>query len=110
MTKRSRLCPLWVAGAGAVLLVPFPATAAPRAYTVIIDNLKFGSLPAGLRKGDSIVWVNRDILKHSATAADHSFDANLPAGAKATTVLRHSGAIPFVCRYHPGMHGTLQVQ
>jgi plastocyanin len=54
--------------------------------------------------------VNRDILKHSATAADHSFDADLPAGAKVRTVIRHSGAIPFVCRYHPGMRGTLQVK
>ena len=73
-------------------------------------KLKFGPLPGGLRKGDAIVWVNRDILKHSATAADHSFDADLPAGSKIRTVIRHSGAIPFVCRYHPGMRGTLQVK
>ena len=110
MTKRLRLCPLWAASAGALLLVSSPAAAAPRTFTVIIDKLKFGPLPGGLRKGDAIVWVNRDILKHSATAADHSFDADLPAGSKIRIVIRHSGAIPFLCRYHPGMRGTLQVK
>jgi plastocyanin len=63
-----------------------------------------------LHKGDVITWDNRDILRHSATASDHSFDADLPPGAKARTVLTRSGAISFVCRYHPGMRGVLQVK
>jgi plastocyanin len=107
---RGRHCPLYAAAAGALLLVASPAAAAPRTYAVVIDKMKFGPLPADLHVGDSIVWVNRDFLKHSATAADHSFDADLAAGAKAKTVLRHKGAIPFVCRYHPGMRGVLQVK
>lgn len=98
------------ASAGALLLLASQATAAPHTYTVMIDELKFGPLPAQLHKGDSIIWVNRDILRHSATAADHSFDADLPPGAKVKIVLNKSGAIPFVCRYHPGMRGVLQVK
>ena len=42
--------------------------------------------------------------------ANHSFDADLPPGAKATTVLKSAGAIAFACRYHPGMRGVLHVQ
>jgi plastocyanin len=101
---------LFVASAGALLLVAPPAAAAPRTYVVVIDKLKFGPLPAELRKGDSIVWVNRDMLRHTATATNHSFDIDLPAGAKGKTVLRTSGTIPFVCRYHPGMKGVLRVK
>jgi plastocyanin len=67
-------------------------------------------VPASLRKGDSIIWENRDILRHSATAADHSFDADLRPGTRVKTVLTRSGSIPFVCRYHPGMRGVLQVK
>jgi plastocyanin len=100
----------FAASAGALLLVCPPATAAPRTYTVVIDKMKFGPVPAQLRKGDSIIWVNRDFLRHSATATDHSFDADLPANAKVKTVLKKSGAIPFICRYHPGMRGVLKVQ
>jgi plastocyanin len=101
--------PLYVLTVGAMLLAP-PAAAAPRVWTVVIDKMKFGPLPNQLHKGDSIVWVNRDFLRHTATAADHSFDVGLPAGAKATTVLKSAGAIAFVCRYHPGMRGVLQVR
>jgi plastocyanin len=71
--------------------------------------MKFGPVPNQLHKGDSIVWVNRDFLRHTATAANHSFDVDLPAGAKATTILKSGGAIAFACRYHPGMRGVLQV-
>lgn len=107
---RPRRCALIAAGVGAVLLAASPAIAAPSTYTVVVEKMKFGPLPGQLRKGDAIVWVNRDFLRHSATAADRSFDADLPAGAKVKTVLKQSGTIRFVCRYHPGMRGTLQVK
>ena len=106
---RLRLAPIAASGA-ALLLVPLPATAAARTYTVVIDKMKYGPLPSGLHKGDAIVWVNRDFLRHTVTAADHSFDADLPAGAKGKTVLTKSGNIAFVCRFHPGMRGVLQVK
>ena len=95
---------------GAPLLLASQATAAPHTYTVVIDKLKFGALPPGLHKGDSIVWVNKDMLRHSATATDHSFDVDLLPGKSGKTVLNKSGAIAFVCRYHPGMRGVLQVK
>lgn len=106
---RLRRCLSCAVGAGALLLA-VPAAAAPHSYTVIIDKMKFGPVPAGLHKGDSIVWLNKDFLRHTATAADHSFDVDLRPGAKAATVLKISGTIAFVCRYHPGMHGVLQVK
>ena len=100
-----------IAASGAALLsVPAPAAAAARTYIVVMDKMKFGPLPAGLRKGDAIIWVNRDFLRHTATAADHSFDVDLQAGGKAKTVLKKSGAIAFSCRFHPGMRGVLQVK
>ena len=98
-------------GAAAALLLPMPlAAAAPHTYTVVIDKLKFGPVPAAVHPGDTIIWVNRDFLRHSATATNHSFDVDLPAGAKVKMVVKSRGRIPFVCRYHPGMRGTLLVQ
>jgi plastocyanin len=106
---RLRLVPV-AAIAVALLSVPSPATAAARTYTVIMDKMKFGPLPKGLRKGDAIVWINRDFLRHTATAADRTFDVDLPAGAKAKIVLKRSGTIPFTCKFHPGMRGVLEVK
>jgi len=106
---RLRLALIAASGA-ALLLLPPPAVAAARTYIVVMDKMKFGPLPGGLRRGDAIVWVNRDFLRHTATAADRSFDVDLPAGGKAKTVLGKSGAIVFACRFHPGMRGVLQVK
>ena len=95
--------------AGAAL-IPAGAAAAPATHVVVIDKMKFGPLPANVRAGDRIVWVNRDLFRHTATARDGSFNIDLPAGAKGATVIRKAGEIPFVCKYHPGMRGTLSVK
>jgi plastocyanin len=107
---RLRRCVAFAAGARALLLAASAAAAAPHTYTVIIEKMTFGPVPAVLHKGDAIVWVNRDFLRHSATASDHSFDIDLQPNAQAKTLLNKTGTVPFVCRYHPGMRGVLQVK
>ena len=98
------------ASAGALLLTHAPAAAAPRTYVVIVDKLKFGPIPSELHQGDILVWDNRDLFRHSATADDHhSFDVDLMAGAKKRMVLTKVGTFPFTCRYHPNMRGVLHV-
>ena len=95
----------------AVLLMPMPpASAAPRTYTVVIDKMKFGAVPAGLRVGDRIVWVNKDMFRHTATAKDKSFDLDLQPGKSGTAIVRKAGAIEVICRYHPGMRAMLKVR
>ena len=95
----------------AVLLMPLPpASAAPRTYTVVIDKMKFGPVPANLRVGDRIKWINKDMFQHTATAKDKSFDLDLKPGARRTTVVRKAGAISVVCRYHPGMRAMVKVK
>ena len=100
-----------LAGAGAMLvsLAPAPAEAAPKIHVIAIEQMKFGAVPPGLRVGDTIQWVNRDIFRHTATARDGSFNVDLPPGARGTTKLTRAGAIAFYCKYHPGMTGRLAV-
>jgi plastocyanin len=102
-----RLCPL-VATVWVLLPVSVPAAAAPHTYTVIIDKMKFGPVPKQLHRGDIIVWDNRDMFQHSATDKG-VFDVDLPAGKKVAIRMKASGTFPFVCKYHPGMKGVLQV-
>lgn len=112
MICRSRLARIVAACVGGPLFcaVPIPATAAPHVYTVVIDKLRFGPLPAKLHQGDTILWVNKDMFRHTATALDHSFDIDLMPGQSGKAVLAKTGAISFVCRYHPSMKGVLQVK
>lgn len=94
----------------AVLLLPMPAAAAaPRTHVVVIDKMKFGPVPASVRPGDTIVWVNKDMFRHTATARNGSFNVDLPPNARGKTVIRAKGAVSFYCKYHPAMTGVLKV-
>jgi plastocyanin len=99
---------LLLALAGAAI-VAVPASAAPKVYTVTIQQMTFGPVPSGLHVGDAVEWVNNDIFVHSVTARDKSFDLELKPKARVRMVLKQPGTVAFFCRYHPGMTGKLAV-
>lgn len=105
---RTILRRLLLAVIGAALAVG-PASGAPKVQSVTIHQMAFGPTPAGLRVGDVIEWVNDDILVHSATARDKSFDVELKPKAHVRMTLKRAGTLAFFCRYHPGMTGRLVV-
>jgi plastocyanin len=94
--------------AGVLSLAVVQGVAATRLFSIEIKNLAFGSQPRGLRVGDTVRWVNRDIFRHSATAAG-LFDVDMAPGASGAVVLTRAGVFNYVCRYHPGMKGQLTV-
>ena len=83
------------------------AAAEERTHRIEMQNMRFGPVPGNIKAGDTIVWINRDIVAHTATARDRSFDVVIPSGQSATMVVRRAGTIPFYCRYHPAMRGSL---
>ena len=91
-------------------LPPSAAVAAPRTHVVVIDKMKFGPTPNDVKVGDTIVWDNRDMFRHTATGAKGAFNVDLKAGTKGETVMRRAGRIPFTCKFHPGMRGTMEVK
>jgi len=97
-----------VAAMAAIIPGMAVAKAEPRTVTVVIDKLAYGSIPSNLRVGDTILWLNNDIFRHSVTAPGH-FNLDLAAGAKGRMTLGKAGVFPFTCKYHPGMKGALKV-
>ena len=85
------------------------AKGGPRTHTVTMDQVRFGAVAAGLKVGDTVVWDNRDIVPHTATARDGSFDVRLQPGKTGRTVLKKAGNIAIYCIYHPMMRATLRV-
>jgi len=85
------------------------ALAAPKEYVITMGNMTYGKVPAGIKVGDTIVWVNQDSVIHSATARDHSFDVRANPGQKVRMTVRKAGTIPFYCTFHSMMRGTLTV-
>ena len=63
-----------------------------------------------MNAGDTIVWVNKDLLAHTATAKGGAFDSKvIQPGASWRFVAKTVGAFPYICSFHP-MNGTLTVR
>lgn len=107
MTRREILLRASVLAFVPLLAGGSAAAAAPRTHTIVMQNMRFGAVPANIRAGDTILWINRDIVPHTATARDRSFDVDLPPRRSARMVVRRAGSFAFYCRYHPAMRGTL---
>ncbi len=105
LSRRSALAGL----AGLLSLGGGVARAHGTEHRIVIDKMKFGPAPEGLHVGDSILWVNADILRHTATARDGSFDVDLKPGDEAAVHLDKAGEIEVFCRFHPGMKLMLTV-
>ncbi len=98
--------PAFAAGAATPSVTSSATTRARTVHVIVLDKMAFGAMPTGVRAGDIIEWVNRDILEHSATARDGSFDVDLKPGATMRTTAR-AGSFAFFCKFHPTMTGTL---
>jgi plastocyanin len=92
------------------LLALGPGDAAvPKIHTVVMSNMRFGPMPSDLKAGDRIVWINRDLVPHTATSGSGGFDIRLDGGARKSMTVARAGSFPVVCRFHPGMRATLKV-
>lgn len=79
-------------------------------HVVTIEGMKFEPAVVTVRPGDTVVWQNKDVVPHTATAAG-SFDSReIAAGKRWSWTARKAGRHAYVCTYHPGMQGTVVVQ
>lgn len=83
----------------------------PKTHTVIMEGMVFRPASLTVNAGDSVRWVNRDIVEHTATAADSSWDSKMVAPDKAWThTFKTKKAFDYLCKYHPTMKGELVVK
>ena len=82
---------------------------APAEHVITMANMSYGTIPTDVKVGDTIVWVNRDTVLHTATARDKSFDLRISQGHSARMTVQKAGSIPFYCIFHSTMRGTLKV-
>lgn len=78
-------------------------------YTVSVANMAYGLVPAGLKVGDSIVWVNKDSVPHTVTSRDHSFDLRIGPGQRGRLTLTKAGTFQIYCIFHAPMRASLNV-
>ena len=99
----------WIPAAVTALTVA-AAHAEPARHTVVIEAMVFTPATLHVKRGDRVVWVNKDLVPHTATAKARAFDSGrVAAGAAWTWVAARQGTFAYDCTYHPTMTGTLVV-
>ena len=77
---------------------------------VKISDLAFSPVEVTARVGDTIRWVNDDIVDHTATATKGGdWDVMIVAGKQAELQLTRAGEIDYFCRFHPFMKAKITV-
>jgi len=86
------------------------AGAAAASHTVTIEGMQFSPSTLTVHRGDRVVWVNKDLVPHTATAPK-AFDSHSVApNTSWAYVARRPGRYEYVCTLHPTMKATLVVE
>lgn len=85
--------------------------AAPRSHIVVMKTVGFQPAELSVNRGDTIVWKNEDLIPHSATARDGSWDSKaIDPDSSWSYVAEKAGEFSYYCVFHPNMEGTIAVR
>jgi len=86
------------------------APEAAKMYTIVIEQMKFTPADLTVNSGDTVTWLNRDIVSHNITEAANKewSSSELPTGKKWSLVVRKSA--DYFCSIHPVMKGSLHIK
>jgi plastocyanin len=91
-----------------LLVLPWAAWA--ETHVVTIEGMKFEPAVVTVRSGDKVVWRNRDLVPHTATAARKFDSGEIGAGKSWSWIAPAPGRYEYVCTYHPGMKGAIVLE
>ena len=95
----------------AILALPASSNQRPGAtHAVLIKDFVFDPEVLPVQMGDTVIWTNRDIVPHTVTAQDGSWDSGeIAAGETWTMIITDDFAGSYFCVYHPGMQSKVEV-
>ena len=75
---------------------------------VTIDKLVYSPVEIKAKVDDTIEWINKDIVAHTATVRG-DWDVTIAANSSASLVLKKAGTVDYYCRFHPNMKGRITI-
>jgi plastocyanin len=83
-----------------------------KTWTVKIAGMQFEPATVTVVRGDTVVWVNDDVVAHTATSSvAGGFDSHAIApGGKWQYQAKAPGRYTYACTFHPTMQATLIVK
>jgi plastocyanin len=101
------------AAVGLVLYVIGPGAgerAKPKTHTVTIEGMRFQPESLTVARGDTVVWVNKDLVPHTVTSEGGNFDSqDIQADKSWRLTVRKTGEYAYICTFHPTMKARLHV-
>jgi plastocyanin len=94
---------------GLFLLAGVHVASAGQAVSIAINDLEYGPASVAVHVGDTVTWINKDLVDHRATARDGAFDLKTLKGKPARWRARKIGEFAYYCRLHPNMTGVIRV-
>jgi plastocyanin len=94
------------------MMIAAPASAVPpsRAVTITIAGMSYQPAELTVRAGDTIEWINKDVVDHTATEKKSLlWNVSIAPGKRAKVVMKKVGTFDYFCRYHPNMTGRIVV-
>ncbi len=82
----------------------------PAAHRVVIDGLKYEPGTLTVKRGDTVVWTNKDPFPHTVTAPGKFDSRDIAADGSWKYVARAAGEYAYICTLHPNMKGMLRVE
>jgi len=104
MTLVLMLTPHWEVASSAL-----PGAASqPRHHVVEIQAFQFQPQRTVVLPGDTIQWINRDIVPHTVTANGGTWESQtLGEGQSWEVIVENNGVYSYFCEFHPNMTGVL---
>jgi plastocyanin len=95
----------------AIVLLAGLDAASVRAATIqiTIDKLIYAPAEATAKVGDTIEWINKDVLAHTATATNGDWNVMIGPSKTASLVLKKVGTIDYFCKFHPNMKARITI-
>jgi plastocyanin len=98
-------------GACAAVCLASAGPLAAASYVVTIEQMRFDPPSVTVHRGDSIVWINKDLVAHTVSADAKDFaSGSIAPGASWRYTAGKPGRHAYTCEFHPVMHGTLTVE
>ena len=101
-----------LACAAGVALGTSPAFAAGAGvtHTVVMQATSYTPQVLTVKRGDTVVWINKDPFPHTVTATRGFDSKSIAADGSWKYRAGEVGEFPYTCTFHPNMKGTLRVE
>lgn len=98
--------------AATIAFHPILQAKATEQKVVVVEIRKFKFMPAIVvaSPGDVVVWRNLDIVPHTATSKDKTWESDaIKPGDEWKIMITEDMSIEYYCRFHPTMTAVLDI-